>query len=344
MVITMKTITIPKLLVFFLIMFIFIANVFSQSKVGTTIGQFLKIEPSSRAAGMGNASASLSGEAMAAYFNPASLGRLAHSDVQFTHSEWLAGIDFNYAIVALHLRKLGTFSLQATSLNSGEIDVRTVEQPLGTGERYSVTNFSLGAGYGKMLTDRVSVGVQLNYIRETIWHSSASNVGFNLGVQYQLSLNGITMGASVSNFGPHARFGGRDLYIDHDFDPTKYGDNDKLPSELRTSEYALPTIFRFGISYPLKFHESNQLLVAVDALHPSDNNESLNLGVEWQIMNLFTIRSGYRELFLADTEGGLSLGAGMQFGLSGYNFRFDYSWNDYNRLKETHRFTLGFGF
>ena len=56
--------------------------------------------------------------------------------------------------------------LQITSLNSGEIDVTTVEKPLGTGERYEVTNFAIGAGYGRMLTDRVAVGFLINYFRE----------------------------------------------------------------------------------------------------------------------------------------------------------------------------------
>ena len=150
------------------IAFICSVNVFAQSKTGTTIGQFLKIEPSARISAIGNAGAALYGEATSAYFNPASLGRLASSDIQFTHNNWLADINYNYAIGAIKVGEIGTFSVQVTSLNSGEIDVTTVDQPLGTGERYTVTNFALGVGYGLMLTDRVSVGLQLNYIQESI--------------------------------------------------------------------------------------------------------------------------------------------------------------------------------
>ena len=64
------------------VQFVFINQIAAQSKTGTTIGQFLKIEPSSRITGMGNAGTSLSGEASSSYFNPASLGRLQRSDVQ----------------------------------------------------------------------------------------------------------------------------------------------------------------------------------------------------------------------------------------------------------------------
>ena len=46
----------------FLIILLFAGQNFAQSKTGTTIGQFLKIEPSARVAALGNAGASLSGE------------------------------------------------------------------------------------------------------------------------------------------------------------------------------------------------------------------------------------------------------------------------------------------
>jgi hypothetical protein len=317
---------------------------FGQSKVGTTAFQFLKIEPSARASAMGNASTSLGGEAMAAYYNPASLGRLNQSDVQFTYSRWLADIEYSFATVAVRIERVGTLLLGMTSLNSGEIDVRTVEQPLGTGERYSMSNFALGMGYGRMLTDRVSVGIQLNYLHESIWHSSVSGFSINMGVQYQFYQNGPTLGASVSNFGPRTQYSGRDLYIDYDFDPTKYGDNDQLPAELRTNSYSLPTLFRVGISFPWQPGMNHQITMAVDALHPNDNQESLQLGAEWMAFRHFFLRGGFRDLFLDDREGGLVLGGGMELGFAKYSFRFDYAWTDYARLDETHRLTIGFGF
>ncbi|MBN1155825.1 PorV/PorQ family protein, partial [candidate division KSB1 bacterium] len=208
----------------------------------------------------------------------------------------------------------------------------------------SVSNFALGFGYARMLTDRVAVGMIVNYLRETIWHSTASGIGLNFGVQYQLSQNGLALGASVSNFGPRMKYSGRDLFVDYDFDPDKFGDNDNLPAQLRTDAYQLPTIFRFGISYPLRFSNNNTLLVAVDAKHPADNDQSLNLGAEWMILDKFALRGGYRDLFLKDSEGGLVFGAGMQIDYFNYTMMFDYAWADYGRLNQTHRFTLGLGF
>lgn len=322
----------------------FFLNVVAQSKSGTTIGQFLKIAPSARASAMGNASTSLYGEASSLFYNAASLGRLSNVDLQFTYNQWLADITYNYAVAAVPIKGIGTFALQLTSLNSGEIDVRTVEFPKGTGERYSVTNFALGLGFGLMLTDRVSVGVQASYIQETIWHSSLSTFGLNFGVQYQVEENGLTIGASILNFGPRAGYSGRDLYLNYDFDPKKYGDNDLLPAELRTDSYSLPTSFRVGISYPVIINEDNKFTFAVDAFHPNDNTESVSLGGEWQFMNTFAVRGGYRDLFIPDSEGGLVLGAGVNVSvMSNYNLRFDYAWADYGRLDQAHRFTVGLG-
>lgn len=327
------------------ITFICSVNVFAQSKTGTTIGQFLKIEPSARISAIGNAGAALYGEATSAYFNPASLGRLASSDIQFTHNNWLADINYNYAIGAIKVGEIGTFSVQVTSLNSGEIDVTTVDQPLGTGERYTVTNFALGVGYGLMLTDRVSVGIQLNYIQESIWHSDITAFGLNFGVQYEVEKNGLALGASVSNFGPRSSYSGRDLYVNYDFNSKKNGDNDHIPSEIRTDSYSLPTIFRVGASYPIKINESNKLLVTAEATHPNDNFESVNTGLEWTMFNTLSLRAGYRDLFLQDSEGGLMLGAGARVEVNSlYNIRFDYAWGDFGRLAQAHRFTVGVGF
>ena len=125
------------------------------------------------------------------------------------------------------------------------------------------------------------------------------------------------------NFGPRAGYDGRDLYINYDFDPDKYGDNDLLPAELRTDAYSLPTSFRVGVSYPLIINEDNKVTIAIDAFHPNDNTESISIGSEWQFLNSFSVRGGYRDLFIPDSEGGLVLGAGVRVNvLESYNLTF----------------------
>lgn len=330
---------------FVIIFILFAANSLAQSKVGTTIGQFLKIEPSSRLVAMGNAGASLSDEASAAFYNPAALGRVDGVDVQFTYNQWLADIKYSYATAAMNIEGLGTFALQITSLNSGDIEITTVENPKNTGLYYNVTNLSLGMAYGVQLTDRVSAGIAVNYVQETIYNTSLVDVALNFGVQYQTAIEGLVIGASVSNFGPKASYDGRDVYFNYDSDPNIHGNNGQIPASLRMGTFSLPTLFRVGLSYSIQLTPWNQLIVSSDAMHTNDNDERINIGGEWLFLNTFAVRGGYRDLLLKDSEGGLVLGAGANVGFSGSTeLSFDYAWADYGRLNGTHRFTVGIHF
>lgn len=320
------------------------ASAHSQSKVGTTIGQVLLIEPSARLAAMGNAGVTMYDEVLAAFYNPGAIGRMSGYGVQFTHSLWLADIEYNYVAASIRTGELGNLYLSLTSLNSGEIDVRTVEQEHGTGERYTVTNFALGLGFGRQVSDRFSVGAQINYLHETIWHSSMSTVAFNAGTVYCLSENGLRIGASLSNFGVPGGYDGRDLRILYDNNPDRFGDNSSLPAELITESFSMPVFFRVGLGLPVNLNSKNRLLLAVDAFHPSDNTESMSLGAEWSFLDTFSLRGGYQNLFLEDSEVGLTLGAGLNYDFGGYMFRFDYGWADYGRLENTQRFTVGVTF
>ncbi|MFZ0389483.1 MAG: hypothetical protein WAN36_03415, partial [Calditrichia bacterium] len=88
----------------------------------------------------------------------------------------------------------------------------------------------------------------------------------------------------------------------------------------------------------------NTLWIAMDANHPNDNTESLNVGAEYAFRELIYLRGGYRQLLMEDLEGGLVLGAGLEIGYAAYSLKFDYGWADYGILEQTHRFTLGIGF
>lgn len=314
-----------------------------QSKTGTTIGQFLLIEPSARVAAMGNAGVSTFSEVTSAFFNPAALGHLPSSDAQFTFGQWLAGINYSHAAAALRLGSYNTLLITVTSLNSGEMDVRTVEQPLGTGERFSVQDFALGLGFARRVTDRFSAGMQVQLARETIWHSSMAAAALDLGVLYHLPI-GAYLGASLSNFGTQGRFFGRNLRIRHDQDRARFGDNSNLPAALHTETFPLPIYFRVGVGVPLDLGNRSSVLLVADAFQPSDNTNSVSVGGEWTFMNVLALRGGYQHLFQQDSETGLTLGAGFRIKSGGYAFRIDYAWNDYGPIGDVQRFTLGFSF
>ena len=315
----------------------------AQTKAGTTIAQFLGIEPSAQHTGFGNAGTALAEGIESVYFNPGTIGTLWETELQFTHSIWYAGINFDYAAVAVPLRGLGTLFTSVTALNSGNIAVRTVESPLGTGEFYSVGNTAIGLGIGRQVTRRFSAGFRINYINERIWHTSQTTMTLDFGTVYSIREDGLQMGFSLANIGTRSGYTGRDLAIQYDNTDDIYGDNSALPGEQLTDRFPVPIMFRFGLSYPHQLSEDSRLMLLADALHPNDNTESLNLGAEWLWRRSLALRIGYQTLFQTDSEKGLTMGMGIRSRLGGRQLRVDFGWADHEHLEATYRFTVAVG-
>lgn len=314
-----------------------------QSKTGTTIGQTLLLEPSARSAAMGGTGVTSTAEAQALFYNPGAIGLLGESAVQATHMSYLAGVTYDHVASAVRLGGGHTVGLAATYLASGEMDVRTVEQPQGTGERFSVNHLALGAAYAHRITDRFSAGVQATYLREQVYNSALNVVSFNAGVLYRLP-GGAHLGASLANFGARGRYDGRDLRIRYDADPDRYGDNSSLPAALVTEAYQLPILFRVGVSYPLAVGPQQRLTLAAEAYQPSDNTNAVSAGAEYAFRDLLFLRAGYDHAFEQDSETGLTAGGGVRTRVSGYGLSFDYAWARHDRLGAMQRFGLGLTF
>jgi hypothetical protein len=313
----------------------------AQTNTGTTIGQFQLIEPDARVAGMGNAGVSMYEGLRAVFYNPASIGRVQSIEAVFSHSSWLADISYDWVGIAIPFGERGTAYGTVTALNSGEMDVRTVDQPLGTGERFRVTDVALAVGYGRQVTPRFSAGGQVNYAQETIWHTSASTVTFNIGTLFRVSENGLRIGSSLSNFGTRGGFDGRDLRFTYDNVPGENGDNSTLPAERFTESFAVPVLFRVGLGLPVQLNTVHRVMLVADAFHPNDNSESVSLGAELAHRDLVAFRAGWQNLFLRDSEVGMTLGAGVRARYEAVQYRVDYAWADHGRLGGTHRLTVG---
>jgi hypothetical protein len=312
----------------------------AQTNTGTTIGQFLLIEPDARVAAMGNAGVTLYEGLRGTFYNPAAIGRARSLEAVFTHVDWFAGITYDWAALSVPVGGLGNVYGTVTSLNSGDMDVRTVDQPLGTGERFSVNDIALSVGYGQQFSARFGAGAQLNWAQETIWHTSASMVTFNVGTLYRVSENGLRIGSSLSNFGTRGAYSGRDLRFVYDNVPGQNGDNSTLPGERFTDSFSVPVLFRVGLGLPVRLDAANQLLFVADAFHPNDNSESVSLGAEYALKDLVAVRAGYQNLFLRDSEVGLTLGAGLKARYEAVTYRIDYAWADQGRLGSSHRLTV----
>jgi opacity protein-like surface antigen len=316
------------------------------SKVGTTAAPFLNVGIGARAIAMGGAYVSMANDATAMFWNPAGIALMPGSEAVFNHSEWIADINFDYAGFALNLGGAGTFGMFANFMTMGEMDITTEIYPEGTGQRFSAGSYAMGVSYARSLTDRFSMGVNIKYVHEYILNSGANGVAIDIGTLYTTQFRGMRIGASISNFGTKMRMGGRDLLVQHDSDPLREGSNDRINANLATDAYDMPLNLRVGVSYNvLQDLKNHTLWVSMDAVHPSDNVEFLNLGAEYSLNNMFALRGGYASLLSKDSEQGVSLGGGLNYRFSGnLGLKLDYAYEAFGRLGPVQKFSLGLTF
>ncbi len=308
----------------------------STSKVGTTAAQFLKIGPGARSVGMGNAYTAVSDDIYSVYWNPAGIATTHNSmEFGFNHVEWIADITYDYAAGAMTLDGIGTIFASLTTLSVPEDKVRTFDNPEGDGRVWDAGSIAIGLGYAKMLTDRFSIGFHAKFIRESIWNSSASGFALDVGTLYRTPFNDLMIGAAISNFGSTMKLDGRDIMFNYDPNDNIDTGPNNIPAKYQTEEFDIPLTFRIGLAMPVIKTRYIRFTAAVDAVHPNDNTEYVNLGGEIAYDEMFFIRGGFKSMFKQNSEEGLSLGAGLKYRFSDHlRVYLNYGYADFGRLEK----------
>lgn len=333
----------------FILLLLINHNLFAQnvSKTGTTAAAFLEIGVGAGANGMGGAFVSVADNATALYWNAAGIAELTQYEAIVVHTDWIAETNFDYAGLVLPLGNFGTLGFSFTSLSMDDMKVTTVELPNGTGEYFSATDIAVGLSYARPLTDRFSIGFTVKYIEQRIWHMSAVAFAIDAGTKFKTDLlGGLTIGASMSNFGTPMELSGRDARYFIRVDDTKQGSNDQIPTSVEMDTWELPLMFQIGVSTYALDTESYKFRVAADAMVPNNNYQSMNIGGEFSFKDFLFVRGGYNSLLLEDGEGGLSVGVGLNTKMifSDAVVNFDYAFRDFGRLQNVHNFSVGIKF
>lgn len=315
------------------------------SKTGTTVAQFLKIDVSARAIAMAGAFTSVSDDIGAIYTNPAGLARSVGYQTMFTHTNWIAGTNYDFGALSLNLQEYGTFGVMVSAFDSGEMPVRTIDAPDGTGEFFSTQDFLVGISYAKKLTTHFALGATIKYINQQLWHMKASTFAVDMGLLFTTPFWGVNLGASIKNFGSTMQLSGQDNKFAYDPDSRNEGNVYVVNSEYEMLKYRLPLSFQVGLSKKFQFSEKNNLIVAMDAVTPNDNFEAVNAGFEYNWNDLLFLRGGYKSMFQKDTEEGVTAGFGFNLRMFGTTkVQVDYAYANFGRLDKIDRFTLGVQF
>lgn len=314
--------------------------IYPQSKVGTTAANFLQIGVGGRGVATGDASTASSRDISGIFWNPA-LGAFSEThEVYFNHIQWFAGIELNYGSALLAFGGLGNFAATFYSLTTDQIEVTTEDYPNGTGDVYTVQDLMVALSYSRPLTNRFNIGGSAKYIHSQIWNNSASAFAIDVGLTYRLPFDRVNMGLSISNFGTEMHMTGTDNAIRFDPDLRVGGNNDGIVAEQSTGNWDLPILFRFGLAYDMLYTPTHQVMLMSDVLYPGSNENYVNAGVEYGFMDIFFLRGGFRQIFLKNREGGLTLGAGFKL----YNIHLDYAYGDRQRLNEVQYFSVAIRF
>ncbi len=315
----------------------------STSKVGTTAAPFLEIGAGARAVGMGDAYTSVDGDIYSVYWNPAGVANsTSQMQVAFNHADWLADVDYDFAAGAMKLDDIGTIFATFTSLGVPEDKVRTFDNPEGDGRVWDASALAIGLGFARKLTDRFSIGVHAKYIHERIWNSTASGFAIDVGTSYRTPFNDLMIGAAISNFGSTMQLDGRDINFNNDPNDNEDTGPNNIASKYEMDSYDLPLTFRIGLSMDVVKTRYIRAKVALDAVHPNNNTEYVNSGIELAYDEMFFVRAGYKSLSKRDSEEGLTLGGGIKYQFSD-NLRvyFNYAYADYGRLESVNFFDVG---
>ena len=317
---------------------------FSQTtKTGTTATQVLKFNIGPRAIGMGGAFTAVSDDITALYWNPGGTANIVSNEAFFNHTSLYADVRHDFAAYATNLSGVGTVGAFVSVLSMDEMLVRTIENPEGTGEFFDYNTLVIGLNYSRFLTENFSIGFNVKYISENLWHMNATGIAVDIGTLYKIPvLNELRIAASISNFGTKMQLSGRDATVI--FASGSSGSN-LINSNIELDKFDLPLLFRFGLSADVIKAEESRLTIAADAIHPNDHTEYINTGLEYAWNEIIHLRAGYNSLFEKDTEKGLTLGFGLHYRIVDLiKIKLDYAYQDFGRLEEVHYFSVGINF
>jgi len=308
--------------------------------LGTSGAQFLQLPVGARSEAMGGAIIGLADDASALFWNPAGIVHIKNMQTHFSYMNWFDLFDFSAASAVYNAGDIGSFGVSMIMFSTNKMEITTEQQPNGTGRFFDAGDLALGISYAKYLTDKFSVGITAKYINQRIWNETASGFAFDVGTQYKLDFNNLTIAMSMTNFGIDMKFEGPDLDFiyrkDNNFPLSRL-----ISSRLNTEEYPLPLNFQVGVGFDVFEYEMVKMKGAIDVTHPNDNNERAHFGTEISFYDRFFIRGGYKYNY---DDQNFTFGAGANVPLGSTSVSFDYAFSVYDILPNVQRISVNLSF
>lgn len=337
----MKKSIIQILIVFQILTLLVSVYGIERDKRAQTGLKFLEVSLDARASSMGGALTAVEDNSVSMFYNPAGMSRIGDNiNIALGQFNFIADIDYMYgsAVINIEDGKYGIFGINFVSVDYGKF-LGTIradnEQGFIETGNFSPSAFAIGFGYAKALTDKFSVGGNIKYVYQNLTGGyinfladetpvsrlfDTNVLTFDFGILYKTGFKSLNFGMNLRNFSKEIN------YIKESFQ--------------------LPLTFEIGLSFNvIDLVEidaaKHAILVSMDAVHPRDYYEKMNLGVEYKFMDLFAVRSGINT---PSDEEGINFGVGFIQKITDIRFNFDYSYTSFGVFDNIHRFTIQFGY
>ena len=282
-----------------------VGNTFAgnDDRAGEAGASQLLINPWVRSVGFGGANTASAIGLEAMNLNVAGMAYTNKTEVMFTHKNWLSGSEtkINSFGLTQKLGESGVLGLSIMSMNFGEIDITTVDLPEGGIGTFSPSYLNLDVAYAKAFSDRISGGIMVRIVSESMSNITSRGVAFNAGVKYVTGENDrIKFGIALNNVGPTMSASGEGLT----FTSLDVNTNITSTQERRSASYQLPSLLNIGASYDFymaatkdssssQIKSNHRLTVAGNFTANSFTNDQYRLGLEYGFRNMFMLRAGY---------------------------------------------------
>jgi len=313
-----------------------------------------RIDPWARSAGLHSMSTSSVAGVEAMRINVAGLSRINKGELVIGNTRLYEGstLGINSVGFATKAGKSGAFGISLVAMDFGEITVTTTGQPGGTGGTYTPSFFNLGLGYSYTYENRISVGLLVRAISETLPDVSASGFAIDAGVQYVSGdRDEFKLGIALRNIGSPMEFAGEGL----SFRTTAPLAEDayEITVNQRAEDFELPSLLNIGMSYDFYFGETSFLRALANFTSNAFARDDIGIGAEFSFRDLVVLRGAYKlaldkgEDFEENLYTGFAGGVSIDVPLKRADNRIvgiDYAYRATNPFRGTHNFSLRLGF
>ncbi len=302
---------------------LFSAHPAARAGSGSTF-DFLRTDIGARSGALGGSVSSLSDDANVIFYNPAGLATVTRRRVSFGYFKHILDINSANVAYAGDVEGLGYVGAGVLYVNYGELR-RTGPggEDLGT---FGAGEFSANIGYGGVIDGGLRYGMAVKFIYSTIGEYSSSALAVDLGAQYALVPERVTVGGGISHLGTQ-------------LDPYATIRED-LPLDLRVGVAVTPE--HLPATFLVDFHRLTDRRESF-----TSRFRAFSVGVEFTLSPNMFLRAGYNNERRQD----LKIGSGTNTGLAGFSlgtgistgaYQFDYAFTSNGPVGAFHRFTISF--